>query len=54
MLTHVQTSNPNAKSAQGTQQRAKQMQQIERLLRKNEYQKLLLERKMAVTQKKQE
>jgi transcriptional regulator with XRE-family HTH domain len=53
MLTYEKESNPIAKPTSDKQQQERQYQELECLLRKNEYQQLLLERKMAVTQKKQ-
>ncbi|WP_298221293.1 helix-turn-helix transcriptional regulator [Flavobacterium sp.] len=54
MLTHIQKPSATAKPATDKQQRAKQHQQLERLLRENEYQQLVLARKTATIQKKQD
>ncbi len=54
MLTHAQSPNAISKPTHDKQQSDRQRQQLERLLRENEYQRLLLARKMATTQKKQE
>lgn len=54
MLIYEKESNPIAKPTSDKQQQERQHQELERLLRNNEYQQLLLERKMAATQKKLE
>ena len=54
MLIYEKESDPIAKPTSVKQQQERQRQELERLLRKNENQQLLLERKMAIIQKKQD
>jgi transcriptional regulator with XRE-family HTH domain len=53
MLTHVQSQEAAAKNTTLPPQKAK-LQQLERLLRNNEYEQLLVARKIAVATKKQQ